>query len=130
MSDSVLTDTKKILGLASDYTVFDLDIVTHINATFSTLNQLGVGPLEGYFISDETDTWDGLNLPDNQLSMVKSYLYLSVRFLFDPPSTSFLIEAQQNQIRQFEWRLNAFRETSESDSEEFDGYDILDGGNA
>jgi hypothetical protein len=110
MEESILIGTKKILGLDSEYTPFDLDVITHINASFSTLNQLGVGPEEGFFIQDETAVWSDFIVPSNQLNLVKTYVYLKVRSIFDPPTTSYLIEAVNNQIKEYEWRLNVFRE--------------------
>ena len=110
MEESILNSTKKILGLADDYTEFDLDVITHINAAFSILDQLGVGPVDGFFIEDETSIWADYGLPANQLHLVKTYVYLKVRILFDPPATSYLIEAANNQIKEYEWRLNSFRE--------------------
>lgn len=110
MADSILNSTKKILGLASNYTAFDLDIITHINGTFSILDQLGVGPEGGFAITDEDDTWDDFVVPANQLGLVRTYVFLKVRMLFDPPSTSYLIEAMNKQIAEHEYRLNTFRE--------------------
>jgi hypothetical protein len=110
MEESILLSTKKILGLESEYTPFDLDVITHINAAFSILNQLGIGPEEGYFISDETNLWTEFVAPENQLNLVKTYVFLKVRILFDPPSTSFLLETYDNQIKEYEWRLNIMRE--------------------
>lgn len=110
MEDSILTSTKKILGLAEDYTAFDLDVITHINAAFSILAQLGVGPWAGVFIDSADYFWSDLEIPDNQRMLVKTYVYLKVRMLFDPPTTSFLIDAMDKQIKEYEWRLNVFRE--------------------
>jgi len=110
MEDSILKSTKKILGLDADYTPFDLDIITHINAAFSILNQLGVGPEASFFIEDDTSVWADFNVPTNQLNLVKTYVYLKVRILFDPPATSYLISAATDQIKEYEWRLNVFRE--------------------
>jgi hypothetical protein len=110
MENSILISTKKVLGIAQDYTVFDLDIITHINAAFSVLNQLGVGPIEGFFIQDETATWDDFIVPPNQLHLVKTYVILKVRMLFDPPATGYLVGAMENQLKEYEWRLNVFRE--------------------
>lgn len=110
MELSILTSTKKVLGIADDYTVFDLDIITHINAAFSILNQLGVGPTDGFMIEDKGDAWDDLPIPTNQLNLVKTYVFLKTRMLFDPPTTSFLIEAMNNQISEYEWRLSTMRE--------------------
>lgn len=110
MEDSILISTKKILGLADDYTAFDLDIITHINTAFSTLTQLGIGPVEGFMIEDSRDVWDDYLADDLQLNSIKSYVFLRVKQLFDPPTTSYLIDAQERQIAQLEWRLNVHRE--------------------
>jgi hypothetical protein len=111
MEDSILISTKKILGLDKEYTAFDLDIITHINTAFSTLTQLGVGPPEGFMIEDETTMWaDYFIDSDLEYNSVKTYVYLKVRQLFDPPTTSYLITAFNDQIRELEWRLNVHRE--------------------
>jgi hypothetical protein len=110
MEESILKSTKKILGLADDYTPFDLDVITHINAAFSILDQLGVGPVGGFLIEDDTTLWADYVVPPNQLHLIKTYIYLKVRSLFDPPTTSFLITATNDQLKEYEWRLNVFRE--------------------
>lgn len=110
MEQSILISTKKILGIAEDYTVFDLDIITHINTAFSTLTQLGVGPPEGFMIIDSDAVWDEFIVDDLQYNSVKSYVFLKVRQLFDPPQTSYLISAVEKQIQELEWRLNVHRE--------------------
>lgn len=109
---SILNDIKKVLGLASDYTAFDQDVIMYINTAFSVVNQLGVGPGTGFYIQDDTDEWGDIGLPDNQLNIVKTYVYLRTRMLFDPPTMSFMIEAANEQLREYEWRLNLFRESS------------------
>lgn len=114
MEPSILKSTKKILGIASDYTAFDLDIITHINTAFSTLTQLGVGPAAGFMIEDDAATWaEFIGDTDLQLNSVKSYIFLRTRLLFDPPATSYLINAYENQIRELEWRLNTHREETQ-----------------
>ena len=115
MEQSILISTKKILGIAEDYTVFDLDIITHINSAFSTLTQLGVGPATGFQIEDASAVWaDFIDTEfDLQYNAIKSYVFLRVRFLFDPPATSYLITAYEKQIEELEWRLNAHREETE-----------------
>lgn len=110
MEQSILKSTKKVLGIADDYTVFDLDIITHINSAFSTLTQLGVGPAEGYMIQDDTEEWDAFIADDLQYNSVKSYVFLKTKRLFDPPQTSYLISAVDKQIEELEWRLNTHRE--------------------
>lgn len=110
MEKSILKSTKKILGIDAEYTAFDLDILTHINSAFSVLNQLGIGPANGFMIEDDQITWDAFFGTDPRLNLIKTYVYLKVRMLFDPPNTSYLIDAQNKQIQEYEWRLNAFRE--------------------
>lgn len=110
MSDSILTSTKKILGIGEDYTEFDLDIITHINTVFSTLNQLGIGPADGFMIENAEPVWADFLGTDKNLNAVKTYVYLRVRMLFDPPTTSYLINALDEQRKELEWRLNVKRE--------------------
>ena len=110
MTNSILNSTKKILGIAAEYKAFDLDIITHINSVFATLQQLGIGPAEGFMIEDETSKWEEFVGIDNALNPVKTYVYLRVRMLFDPPTSSFLMTSLQEQIKELEWRLNVYRE--------------------
>lgn len=109
---SILTSTKKLLGIEAEYTAFDLDITLHINSVFATLHQLGVGPVDGFIIEDAAKTWDQFINGKMAINSVKSYVYLKVRVLFDPPATSFAIDAMTNQIKEFEWRLCSAVETS------------------
>lgn len=110
MEESILLSTKKIVGVAEEYTAFDLDIITHINTALSTLTQLGVGPAEGFTIDDASELWHDFIEDDKQYHSVKSYVFLRVRQLFDPPTTSYLIAAFDRQIEELEWRLNVHRE--------------------
>lgn len=110
MSDSILVSTKKILGLSPDYTAFDLDIITHINTAFLSLNQMGIGPSNGFMITDANAEWSDFIGDDLNLNSVKTYLYLKVRLVFDPPNNTFLINALQEQIKELEWRLSTHRE--------------------
>lgn len=105
MNESILTSTKKILGISDDYTAFDTDIITHINSVFSTLQQLGVGPEEGFAIDGKEELWPAFLGDDPKLNMVRTYMFMRVRLMFDPPSTSFALTSMQEQINQFEWRL-------------------------
>lgn len=107
---SILDSTKKALGLGADYDVFDSDIVMHINSVFFTLNQLGLGPAEGFSISGPDETWSAFLGNDPRLNAVKSYVFLRLRLLFDPPNTSFGIEAIKEQVKEYEWRLNVHAE--------------------
>lgn len=103
--DSILTSVKKLLGIQENYTNFDADIIMHINTVFAALNQLGVGPERGFMIDDATSTWDKY-ITNYNINMVKSYMYLRVRLLFDPPTSSVLMESMNRSIAELEWRLN------------------------
>lgn len=108
--ESILLSTKKVLGIDSEYTAFDVDILMHINSVFTILNQLGVGPENGFMIEDATATWDLFFGSDLRYNAIKTYVYLRVRLLFDPPTTSYLLESVNAQCRELEWRLNVQRE--------------------
>ena len=106
METSILTSIKKMLGIAEDYTEFDEDIITHINSVFLNLTQLGVGPEEGFMIEDDTAVWEDFIDDSIQLQAVKTYMYLKVKLLFDPPLSSSVTEAFTRMIAALEWRLN------------------------
>ena len=104
--DSILTLTKKHLGIEEEYEHFDTEIVDFINGALMSLMQLGLGSSEGFAISDKTATWTDFVGIRKDLETVKSYVYLKVRLLFDPPASSFLVDAIKNQMTEMEWRLN------------------------
>lgn len=106
METSILTSIKKLLGVAEDYIEFDEDIITHINSVFLNLTQLGVGPEEGFMIEDDTACWEDFIDDATQLQAVKSYIYLKVKLLFDPPLSSSVTESYNRMIAELEWRLN------------------------
>ena len=111
MSDSILTSVKKLLGITEEYTHFDPDIIMHINSVFMILSQLGVGPANGFSISDATAVWSDF-LPDGaNLQAVKSYVYQKVKLLFDPPQSSAVLDAIKQSVSEFEWRLNVEAES-------------------
>ncbi len=110
MEASILTSTKKVLGLSEEYTAFDEDVIQFINGALSTAEQAGVGITGLYEISDDTATWDQLGVDPQNLSMLKNYVYLKSRLMFDPPTTSFAIDAMKEQIAEFEWRMNVRQE--------------------
>lgn len=113
MEQSILKTVKKLCSVDASYTPFDLDIITHINSVFATLNQLGVGPIDGFAIEDDTATWDDFVGDNTRLSSVRSYVCLKVRMMFDPPTTSYLIEGMNKQISEFEWRMNVVAEEND-----------------
>lgn len=108
--ESILTETKKVLGIEENVTNFDSDIRMHINSALGTLNQLGIGPAGGFEVIDAAQVWSDFLLTDLKLSPVKSYVHLRVKMLFDPPPNSWAMVAVKDQIEQLEWRLNLVRE--------------------
>lgn len=111
--DSILVSIKKMLGISEDVKIFDADIIIHINSVFMILNQLGVGPSKGFSITDATSTWSEFIPNESSIEAVKSYVYLKVRLLFDPPTSSAAIESYNKMIAEFEWRINVMVETGE-----------------
>lgn len=110
MTTSILNSVKKVLGLDVEYKAFDPDITMFINGVFDTLRQLGIGPDEGFAIEGSEETWDDYFAGSQRINAVKTYVYLRVRLLFDPPATSFAITAMEKQVLELEWRLNVQRE--------------------
>lgn len=105
--ESILQSIKKLLGITEEYTAFDADIIMHINSVFMILNQLGIGPEKGFSISDETAVWSDYLPEDNKnFEAAKTYVYMKVRLIFDPPMSSAVIEAMKHNISELEWRLN------------------------
>ena len=116
--DSILDTVKKMLGIPQDYTQFDTDIVIHINSVLSILTQLGIGPNEGYSIEDNTSLWSDY-IPDGKaLSDIKTYVYLKVRLIFDPPSASSAVEAMNKLVSELEWRINVAADSEEEVNED------------
>lgn len=112
---SILTSIKKLLGITEDYDHFDADIIMHINSVFMILNQLGVGPKEGFRIEDETSTWNDYLGDSILLESVKTYIYLRVRLLFDSTTlSSTVIESMKQTISELEWRLNVTADSTQS----------------
>lgn len=103
--ESILTSIKKLLGIAEDYTHFDNDIIIHINSVFLILTQLGVGPPEGFVIQDATALWTDFVADDKNLELIKSYTYLKVKIMFDPPLSSAVLDSTNQLIKEYEWRI-------------------------
>lgn len=136
---SILTSVKRTLGLAEDYEVFDQDVIMHINTALGTLNQLGVGPVEGYMIEDKSAMWSAFLGTNARLNPAKSYVYQRVRLLFDSSTlTGPVLDSIKESIKEFEWRLQVEADPDmppviiDDEDEEGDMADdhllILDGG--
>jgi hypothetical protein len=113
MKDSILLSVKKMLGLTEEYEAFDLDIITHINSVFTILTQIGVGPSNGFMIEDKTAIWTNFIKNMSLYQLVKSYMVLKVRLLFDPPTSSAVLECCKTQANEYEWRLKTMAEIQE-----------------
>jgi len=108
--DNILTSIKKMLGIDDSYKHFDNELLVFINSVFGILFQLGVGKTTSPFICDDTSTWDEV-IDDDQTETVKSYIFMKVKLLFDPPSSSFVLNSYERLISEFEWRCNVDAET-------------------
>lgn len=110
--DSILTSIKKMLGIDASYTHFDADIIMHINSVFMILSQLGVGPKEGFIIEDESAVWSDFISDSIKLNSVKTYVFLKVKLLFDPPLSSIVVEAMNRMASELDFRINAEVDTA------------------
>lgn len=103
---SILTETKKMLGLVDEDTTFDTDIIIDINSSLSILSQLGIGPKDGYSIKDKNDTWDNIIDDAKNLELIKTWLYMKVRLMFDPPLNGTVLNSMNSQLNELEWRIS------------------------
>ena len=106
MEESILISIKKLLGIDKDNKDFDTDVIMHINTALLTLNQIGVGPAEGFLIEDDSATWEDLLVDRKDLDAAKTHIYLKVKLVFDTPLNSSVIKANKESINELEWRLN------------------------
>lgn len=118
--ESILDSIKKMLGITKEYKQFDAEIVMNINSVFSILHQLGVGPKECYMIEDSAQTWDEFMEGRANIELVKSYIFLKVKLIFDPSLTASVTDSYKEQIKEFEWRLNVIAEAEHARNEEIE----------
>lgn len=105
--ESILNSIKQMIGgIDETETAFDMDIMIHINSVFSDLNQMGVGPKETFSIVDDSTTWSEFTDDDALFNSVKTYVYLRVKLIFDPPASASVLSAMERQVDKLEWRLN------------------------
>lgn len=102
---SILSDVKKYLGIADDYTAFDRDVTMSINSVLRVLNQLGVG--SSMSITEGTEDWDSFTSDEDLQAMIKPYVYMKVRKIFDPPTSTVLASSMDALTREWEWRIAA-----------------------
>ena len=112
---SILNSIKKLLGITEEYTPFDTDIIIHINSVFSILNQLGIGPKGGFCITGDSEEWTDFLGEATLLEMVKTYIYLKVKLIFDPPLNSSVAASIEKNISEIEWRLSGMSMEDENE---------------
>lgn len=104
MNESILTSIKKLLGIPEEYEAFDQDLIIHINTMLTRLYQVGVG-VPNFSIIDKSATWDQFLIDESKFQQAKTYVYLRVRLLFDPPQSGAANEAFKETLRELEWLL-------------------------
>ena len=116
MEDSILISIKKLIGLDSEDTSFDTDLIMHINSSIDVLRQLGI-PSEGFYVEDEGATWEDYLPSSNLFQIVKTYIYMKVRKWFDPPQNGTTMEALNSSIAELEWRINVTVDPNQEDAD-------------
>ena len=115
IQDSILETVKNLIGVASECADFDTNIMVHINSAIMTLRQIGIGPQNGFSVRDSSLTWIDYINDVNLYESVKDYIYLKVKIVFDPPTSSYVLEAMKEQIKELEWRLQTEKEEIEKE---------------
>lgn len=128
MEESILNNIKKLLNIGEDNTPFDTDVRIHINTAFMALNQIGLTPEHGFSITGPEEKWSDLLVDETRLEAVKTYVYLRVRLLFDPPAHAFLLDSLQEQLKEMYWRLSVMREYTVFPTEDPPADAEVDGG--
>ena len=117
MEESILKTIKQLIGCPDDFEQFDLDLIVHINSAFATLTHLGVGPKEGYRITGAGNAWSEFEDDAQKLSLIKDYVYIKTRLLFDPPTSGSLMDSLKEQLKEMEWRLYMLYDPISEDDE-------------
>lgn len=115
MNESILESIKKLVGIDSESEHFDPDLIIHINTVLMTLNQLGVGPDKTFHITGEEELWEDFVQNEEDLEGIKTFTYLKVRLLFDPPTSSFVLDSMRKLADEYEWRLMIIADTTKEE---------------
>lgn len=115
-SESILKSTKKLLGIDAGYDAFDPDIIININSAFFHLAEIGVGPKLPFVIHSDEETWSDFIAEETAQGLVKVYVFFKVKLIFDPPSSSFVLDSYNKQIQELEWRMNSYSDSLFKDS--------------
>ena len=113
VNEQILASVSQAIGLGEEHTFFDPTLIMHINATFDVLHQLGAGPSDGYSIEGNDETWNDYfgSEPKDVIQFIKTYMFIAVKLLFDPPQNSFLVKQLEDQKKEYEWRINVAAES-------------------
>lgn len=103
---SILDTIKTMLGIPLEEDHFNSELIVDINMALATLIDLGFGPQEGFSITGPDEAWDDFSEDEEKINLAKSYVHLKTKLLFDPPSSSFVLEAFKQNIAEYEWRIN------------------------
>ena len=103
--DSILESVKLYSLVPQETKIYDAQLIDLINSQFNTVKQLGVGPLNGYVITDDSDTWEDTGISDPLLSAVIDYVKIAVNLKFDPPQNSYLVNLKKEQLDELTWRI-------------------------
>lgn len=105
MEESILKSIRVSLGIEADDSTFDTELISHINGALMVVNQLGVGPNDGFKISSHEQTWKSFIGERKDLELVKTVVYLRTKLVFDPPQNAFLVTAMEKQLAEYDWRI-------------------------
>ena len=110
-NDSILTSIKKLMGLTEEYDAFDQDILILINSILFELEQIGVKAKDGFALADKTAVWSDYSDDNRLLNVLKPYIYMKTKLMFDPPTSSGALDSMNRIIDRFEWRINLYADT-------------------
>ena len=107
LTDSILKTTRSALGVGEAPTAFDSELVLHINAALSILNQNGCGKIVN--VQDEAATWGDMQDPLQTVGnaffhLVPTYVFTKTKILFDPPPPS-NVAFYDNYTQELLWRI-------------------------
>lgn len=123
--NSIIMSIKKLLNVEHNDPAFDTNIGMAINAEFMTLHQLGIGPDEPFYVNDADTVWTDFSDDKTLINAVKQYVFLKVRMIFDPPTSSSVAESYNSRIHELEFRMNVQAERNQNAEESSSNYKIL-----
>lgn len=117
MDESILVSVKRSVGIVPECSDFDSELIMHINTVLTILTQLGVGSTNGFYITGDAERWTDFITDMRNLHSIKSFVGLKVRLLFDPPTSSAVIDSINRLVSELEWRINVTVDPGDSRGE-------------